>query len=140
MKTRSFVLTLIVLISCLSCGKSNVGGIPNVSVNFQIPLTDPRVSALNSGGGTVIVNGYGVAGLVLYKEFDGSYAAYDRCSSYQPEKQCAVTLDGNSLTVTDPCSGSKFSLTDGTPVKGPASRSLKSYYVSVGNNEIFVSN
>jgi len=122
-----------------SCGK-NSDPIPNVAVNFEAPLTDPRLAGLTAGGGVVLISGYGVAGLILYHEIDGSYACYDRCSSYQPEKKCAVTLDASRLTVTDPCSGSKFSLTDGGPVKAPATYALKSYYVTVANYEIFVSN
>jgi nitrite reductase/ring-hydroxylating ferredoxin subunit len=123
----------------ISCGKSS-NPIPNVSVNFEAPLTDPRLIALQATGGAVLINGYGVAGLILYHEIDGSYAAYDRCSSYEPQNRCAVTLDTDGFTVTDPCSGSKFSLIDGTPVKGPATAALKAYSASVINYEIFVSN
>jgi len=122
-----------------SCGK-NSDPIPNVAVDFEAPLTDPRLAALNAAGGVVLLSGYGVAGLILYHEPDGSYAAYDRCSSYEPEKKCAVTLDSDHLTVTDPCSGSVFSLADGSPVKAPATYALKSYYLTVANYEIFVSN
>ena len=129
--------TMAVLFS--SCGK-NSDPIPNVAVNFEAPLTDPRLAGLTAGGGVVFLANYGVAGIILYHEPDGSYAAYDRCSSYQPEKKCAVTLDSDHLTVTDPCSGSVFSLADGSPVKAPATYSLKSYYVTVANYEIFVSN
>ncbi len=88
----------------------------------------------------MLVSGYGVAGLVLYHNPDGSFEAYDRCSSYQPEKKCAVNIDDTGFQAEDPCSGSKFSLADGTPVKGHASVSLKSYYIQVANNTIFVSN
>jgi nitrite reductase/ring-hydroxylating ferredoxin subunit len=122
-----------------SCGK-NSDPIPNVAVNFEAPLTDPRLAGLTAGGGVVFLANYGVAGIILYHEPDGSYAAYDRCSSYMPQNKCAVTLDSDHLTVTDPCSGSKFSLADGSPVKAPATYSLKSYYVTVANYEIFVSN
>jgi nitrite reductase/ring-hydroxylating ferredoxin subunit len=129
----------IIAVLFISCGK-NSDPIPNVAIDFEAPLTDPRLTALNPAGGVVLISGYGVAGLILYHEPNGSYAAYDRCSSYQPEKKCAVTLDPSHLTVTDPCSGSIFSLLDGTPVKAPATYALKSYYVTVSNYEIFVSN
>jgi nitrite reductase/ring-hydroxylating ferredoxin subunit len=136
-KKITFIVVLI--LSCLSCVKSgNV--IPDVAVNFQATLTDPRLNALKTPNGAVIINGYGVAGLIIFREADGSYAAYDRCSSYQPQNHCAITLDNPTLTATDPCSGAKFSLTDGTPVKAPATMSLKSYSVNVSNFEIFVSN
>ena len=129
--------TMAVLFS--SCGK-NSDPIPNVAVNFEAPLTDPRLAGLTAGGGVVFLANYGVAGIILYHEPDGSYAAYDRCSSYKPQNKCAVTLDSDHLTVTDPCSGSVFSLADGSPVKAPATYSLKSYYVTVANYEIFVTN
>jgi nitrite reductase/ring-hydroxylating ferredoxin subunit len=136
---RKLCLLAVITLSCLSCGKSG-DLVPSVAVNFQADIDDPRLAALKSPGGAVIIQGYGVAGLIIYREPDLTYAAYDACSSYQPQKKCAVTLDNNSLTCTDPCSGSKFSLADGTPVKAPATRSLRSYSVNVSNFEIFVSN
>lgn len=134
-------LCLLVLIGfvLLSCGKSG-SNIPNVAVNFQSDINNPALSALKSPGGAVIIKGYGVAGLIIYREPDLTYAAYDACSSYMPQNVCAVTLDNNALTCTDPCSGSKFSLADGSPVKAPATRSLKPYSINVSNFEIFVSN
>jgi len=132
-------LLAIIAFTFFSCGKSG-DVIPNVAVNFQASLTDPRLSPLNVPGGVVLINGYGVAGLILYRQPDNSYAAYDRCSSYMPQNHCAVTLDTGNFTVTDPCSGSKFALFDGSPVKGPATRSLKYYTVNVSNFQIYVFN
>lgn len=135
---KIFLLAFISL-TYLSCGKSG-DVIPSVSVNYEADINNPALNALHSPGGAVIIPGYGVAGIIIYRESDLTYAAYDACSSYQPQKRCAVTLDNNSLTCTDPCSGAKFSLADGTPVKAPATRSLRSYNVNVSNFEIFVSN
>lgn len=137
MLRRGFIAML--LLTLAACGKQgNV--VPNVTVNLQIPVNDPRVSALRNPGGAVLISGYGVSGLVIYRRSTGGYAAYDRCSAYLPENRCAVTLDNPSLTVTDPCSGAKWSLEDGTPVKAPAVRSLKEYAVNANSFEIFVSN
>ena len=136
---KKILFFLVLTVTCVGCGKSgNV--IPNVSFSFQDALTDPRLAALNVPGGAVLISGYGVAGLILYREPDDSYACYDRCSTYLPQNLCAVTLNSGNLLVTDPCSGSEWSLYDGTPVKGPATKSLKSYNVSVSGEEIFVSN
>lgn len=136
MKKCLFVLLSVV---CFGCGKTSQSNIPNVPVSFTATLSDPRLTALNAYGGAVYITG-GVAGIIIYREPNGDYAAYDRCSSYNPQNKCAVTLDNPTITVTDPCSGSKFSLVDGSPVKAPATLSLKSYVVSVGNNEISVYN
>jgi nitrite reductase/ring-hydroxylating ferredoxin subunit len=136
---KKLLLLVAVAITAISCGKAG-DAVPDVAVNFQAPITDPRLSNLNARGGAVLISGYGVAGLILYREADGTYAAYDRCSSYLPQNHCAVTLDPGNFTVTDPCSGAKFSLIDGTPVKAPATKSLRSYSITVSNSEIFVSN
>jgi nitrite reductase/ring-hydroxylating ferredoxin subunit len=134
------VCLLVMIVCCFGCGKTDNSYVPDVPVNFQAPLSDPRLSALSITGGAVVINGYGVSGLIIYHSPAGGYVAYDRCSAYEPQNRCAVTLDNPTFTVTDPCSGSKFSLTDGSPVKAPATKSLKMYGVSVNFNEIFVSN
>ncbi|SDE54985.1 hypothetical protein SAMN05216464_107124 [Mucilaginibacter pineti] len=124
---RKLMIVAFICLCYFSCGKAT-DNVPNVPVNFQADI-NPRYSALNSPGGYVYVNGYGIAGLIIYRTISGRYVAYDRCSSYQPEKKCAVSVDDTGLQVVDACSGSKFSLEDGTPVKAPATRSLKSYQV-----------
>jgi nitrite reductase/ring-hydroxylating ferredoxin subunit len=135
---KKFLLLLVIPLAFLSCGKQG-DAVPSVPVNFQASLFDPRLAPLNARGGYVPIAGYGVAGLILYREPDGRYVAYDRCSSYMPQKRCAVIID-NAFTVVDTCSGSKFLLLDGTPAKGPATKSLRSYYVTTSSSEIFVSN
>ncbi|WP_231463293.1 MULTISPECIES: hypothetical protein [unclassified Pedobacter] len=130
---------LLAFVLLTGCGKG-VTYIPEVSLNFSLPLADPRLSRLSSPGGAVILNGYGVAGLVLYRRTDNGYVAFDRCSTVNPEQKCAVTLDDPSLTVTDPCSGAKFLLEDGSPVKAPAVRALKQYTVAISGANLHVTN
>ncbi|MES2376358.1 MAG: hypothetical protein V4553_07260 [Bacteroidota bacterium] len=132
------IVTALIL-SCLACGKSG-DYVPNVSVNFQMALANPALNALHNPGGGVIIKGYGVAGLILFRRSGGGYAAYDACSAYLPQNKSAVTLDNPTLTCTDPASGAKWLLEDGSPVKAPAVKSLKEYTVNVSNFEIFVSN
>jgi hypothetical protein len=136
---KKIILVAAVVLGLVSCVKSGAD-IPNVAVNFEDSTTDPRLSQLNVPGGAVLINGYGVAGIIIYRQADGSYSAYDRCSTVNPGARNAVTLDQGNFTVTDPISGGKWSLIDGSPVKAPAVVSLKSYTVDVSNFEIFVSN
>lgn len=121
------------------CGKENLV-IPNVPVNFSSPLTDPRLIRLSSPGGAVVLDKYGVAGIVIYRTLNGGYVAYDRCSTVNPEKQCAVELDDPSFTVTDKCSGAKYLLEDGSPAKAPAELSLKKYNTFVAGITLHVTN
>ena len=138
MKFRSVLALSIVLL--LSCAKDDGTYIPDVYLNYTIPINDPSMSALNSAGGAVVISGHGVAGIIIYRRADNVFVAYDRCSSVNPQNKCAVTLDNPSLTVTDPCSGAKFSLFDGTPVKAPATKSLKSYQVTANSLYLMVTN
>jgi nitrite reductase/ring-hydroxylating ferredoxin subunit len=126
MRKSLLLMVLIICVSVFSCGKANP--VPSTSFSFQADI-NPTYSALNSPGGYAYVNGYGVAGLLLYHSLTRGIVAYDRCSTYQAEKKCAVTVDDTGLQAVDPCSGSKFSLEDGTPVKAPATQALRSYQV-----------
>jgi len=124
---KLYYAVVLIMLSCLSCGKAN-DPIPDVAVDFQGSLLSAQLSPLRGVGIAVDIPG-GVAGIVIYHRADGAYVAYDRCSTVNPAKKCAVTTDSDELTVTDPCSGSKFSLWDGTPVKAPATVALKAYNV-----------
>jgi nitrite reductase/ring-hydroxylating ferredoxin subunit len=131
---------LFILISILSCSKDNIDRIPDVYVSYKITLQEFNIKSTN---GLLIVNNQanaGVAGLIIYKRADGTFVAYDRCSSVNPQKRCAVVPDDPNLTATDPCSGAKFSLFDGSPVKAPAQRSLKQYRVIITNFDLMVVN
>ncbi|WP_036677971.1 Rieske (2Fe-2S) protein [Daejeonella oryzae] len=131
---------LLLILTGISCSKDQEGRIPDVAVNFRASLNDPRINQINNAGGAVAISGYGVSGLILYNT-GTRIVAYDRCSSVNPQQACAVNIDNPTLTATDPCSGAKFSLNDGTPVKAPAKRPLKQYLVSIINNfEIAVTN
>ncbi|SDK75647.1 Ferredoxin subunit of nitrite reductase or a ring-hydroxylating dioxygenase [Pedobacter sp. ok626] len=127
---RSFPGILLFILVLTGCGKESMV-IPNVPVNLTLQLTDPKLIRLSSSGGAVAFDNYGVAGIVIYKTLGGNYVAYDRCSTVNPEKKCAVTLDEPSFTVTDKCSGAKFFLEDGGPAKAPAKLSLKRYNTAV---------
>ncbi|TKC04447.1 Rieske (2Fe-2S) protein [Pedobacter frigoris] len=129
----------LLVLTFVGCGKDNLV-IPNVPVNFSAPLTDPRLIRLSSPGGAVAFSDYGVAGIVIYRTTNGSYVAYDRCSTVNPQKMCAVELDEPSFTVTDKCSGAKYLLEDGSPAKAPAEIALKKYTTYIAGNTLHVTN
>jgi len=137
MRSRYFGLAMLILLSA-SCAKENY--LPNVPVNFSSPLTDPRLSRLSTAGGAVSLTGYGIAGLIIYRRADNAYVAFDRCSTVNPDQKNAITLDDPNLTATDPVSGAKYSLYDGSPVKAPAKTSLKQYSVTIAGNNLQVTN
>ena len=137
--TNKLFVAVTFIIAFSSCGKS-VNRVPDVPVNLSLPLTDPRLLNLSSSGRGVIINGYGVSGLLLYRTIGNRYVAYDRCSTVNPENKCAVVLDEGAFTATDPCSGAKFLLEDGSPAKAPATIGLKEYSVIISGITLQVTN
>lgn len=133
------ILALLVCLQMLACGKDSLNVIPYVPVNFNASLNNPALLPLKSNGGAVILPGYGYAGLILYNNGE-QIMAYDRCSTVNPEKKCALNLDNPSISVTDPCSGARFLLQDGSPGKAPAQRPLVRYNVNISGNNISVIN
>ncbi|MCX2495009.1 hypothetical protein OQX63_16075 [Pedobacter sp. PF22-3] len=128
---------LFVLLIVSGCGKDQ-GFIPDVPVNFNVTITEFSLKAVNN---VLVVSNNGVGGLLIVKTPLGGYVAFDRCSTVNPEKICKVAPDDSGVTATDPCSGAKFSLLDGSPQKAPAERSLKAYNISLqGNTLLHVSN
>ncbi|GGI27373.1 hypothetical protein [Pedobacter mendelii] len=129
--------SLLVFVLFTSCGKEE-NYIPEVVVNYSVTVTEFSLKATNN---VLLVANNGVAGLIIVKTPLGGYVVFDRCSTVNPEKLCKIVPDDSGLTATDPCSGAKFSLFDGSPQKAPAEKSLKSYNISLqGNNLIKVTN
>ena len=137
---RTGILIVFISLSLLSCTKDGLDRIPEAYVNYRITIQEFNIKNKN---GLLLVNkmdNTGVAGLIIYRRADNAYVAFDRCSSVNPQTRCAVVPDDPNLTATDPCSGAKFSLFDGSPVKAPAKRGLKEYKVIISNFEISVLN
>lgn len=119
-----------------SCGKEE-NYIPDYPVNYTITIAEFGIRATN---GILLVPNQGVAGLVIVKTPTNEYVAFDRCSTVNPEKACAVTPENGLFLAVDPCSGGKFSLLDGSPQKAPAKRALKRYALNIAGQQILVRN
>ncbi|SOD18907.1 hypothetical protein [Pedobacter xixiisoli] len=136
---RRYFGIVILFLLFASCGKEQ-NFVPDYPVNYNITTVEFGITATN---GVLLVPNRGVAGLMIVRTPNG-YVAFDRCSTVNPEKACAVTPDDNGFTATDPCSGAKYLLLDGSPQKAPAKTSLKRYTVTVtgnaGTGTIHVSN
>jgi nitrite reductase/ring-hydroxylating ferredoxin subunit len=136
---KSVIGLFFTLLFLCSCGKEN-SYVPDYPVNFSKPLTDPSLLRLSSPNGAVSFDNYGVAGILIYRRVDNAYVAYDRCSTVNPEQKNAVNLDESSITATDPVSGAKYFLNDGSPAKAPAKTALKRYNVTIAGNTLYVRN
>lgn len=134
--TRTNIALVTVGLLLAGCAKESTY-IPHVPVNFSITVQEFKIKATNN---ILLVPDQGVAGLLIVSTAFG-YKAYDRCSSVNPEARCKITPDEGSITATDPCTGAKFLLTDGSPAKAPAVRNLKAYTITLqGNQGLHISN
>ena len=140
MKHPITVIVVLIGLFTASCSKENYSQIPDVPVNYSSSIS-PQLSALQSQGGIAIVStqGVGVAGIILYHNSAGRIVAYDRCSSVNPAQKNPVQVLAGAI-VEDKVSGAYFNLEDGGAYKAPASRSLKSYNVTINGNYLTVTN
>lgn len=129
---KRVVSFLVVVVMLLSCGKSDDAFIPDVLVNHTITVQEFNIRATN---GVLLIPNVGVAGIMLVRSGAG-YVAFDQLSTVSPEKGCKVSPDDTGITATDPCTGAKFLLTDGSPQKAPAVRSLKQYRAALQGGQI----
>ena len=121
----------VLMIMLSGCGKGDAY-IPEVPVNYTVTIQEFNIKAKN---GVLLVPDQGVAGLLIVNTAAG-YKAYDRCSSVNPQALCKITADDGGITATDPCTGAKFLLLDGSPQKAPAVRSLKTYRINLQGQQL----
>ena len=91
---------------------------PSIAFDIEIDLTLPTYQDLNGVGGWAYVNG-GIKGLVVYRQSQDVFVAWERMSPEDPEGKCATGIVADSLNflqLNDPCSDAKFSMYDGSPI------------------------
>lgn len=104
-------------------------------------LNLPEYIALKSNGGFKELSSSvgGVQGIIVYRVDASTYRAYERNCSYQPNDACVtVSAHSSGLYMVDPCCGSTFSFSDGSPLGTPAWRPLRQYQTSVLNSELSI--
>lgn len=129
---RTLILLYCIGILCVQC-KKNEQQVPVPGVDFTINISNPSYINLQSPSGWVYVSG-GSLGIIIYRNSQTEFSAYDRHSPYQVSERCQVAVDSTDLFAIDPCSDSKFLLTDGSPTEGPATVPLTSYQTMFNQN------
>lgn len=121
------LLVLLFLATPYSCDKNDDDLIPYVYVDFTIDILSTFYTELSSVGGYVYVTG-GYKGILLYRLSMDEFLAWDRCCSYKPYEPCErIEMEPSGLTMIDSCCGSRFIILDGSPIEGPATRTLRPY-------------
>jgi nitrite reductase/ring-hydroxylating ferredoxin subunit len=108
---------------------------PPITVN----LNYPQFQRLRMDGGFVYIEG-GYRGIILYREGENSFRAYERACPHHPEENCAVVqVDISSLFMIDRCCKSTFNFSDGQPTGGPAQRPLLQYRIEITGTTLKIS-
>lgn len=122
-----------------SCRDSREGLIPYVPVNITINVNEPTFFNLTVPTGWVYVTG-GSRGIIVYRKSATEFIALDRHSTYEPQNNCAVAVEASNLILKDPCSDSKWLISDGSIVNGPASRPLLQYETVFQDPYLYINN
>ena len=74
------------------------------------------------------LEGYGLGGLIIYRESRAVFRAYDAACTYETSSECVLEENKDFNIFTCPCCGSSFFIyQDGNVFNGPARRPLKEY-------------
>lgn len=143
-KVLFFSLVFFIAGYITSCKKDTEDVVPYVYVNTYIYTTSPEFVNLNAVGGWVYITG-GSRGIVIYRNSIDEFMAYDRHCTYKPLNSCdkeggTIEVEQSNITAVDSCCGSKFVLTDGSVINGPASLPLKQYQAKLEGNTLYIFN
>ncbi len=116
-KIRLFFISAVFLFA-ISCNKDKRHPVPSIAFDMEIDLTLPSYQNLNGTGGWAYVNG-GIKGIVVYRQSQEVFVAWERMSPEDKDGKCEsglVSDSSNFLQLNDPCSNATFSMYDGSPI------------------------
>lgn len=128
MKKQWILLFLAAWIVSASCNRNNTM-LPTVSFSVSVNINEPAFFDATVPMGWVYYNG-AYANLIVYRVDQDHFHIYDVRSTYNPTNPCNVRVNTDDVTVSDPCSTSKWLLNDGSLISGPATYALLEYNYS----------
>jgi hypothetical protein len=146
MKTKGrhisfFLNTCVLIVFFFSCRKKSNDTVTQVCtyvpsyVDTTINLKDISLFTLRTKGYAYLKSGS--RRIILYKESDTQYTAFDRASTYKmAEVGCMLVVDTSAFFMKDTCSGSKFDF-KGNVIQEPAICPLLEYATTfVGSDQL----
>lgn len=121
-----------------SCDKdSDKYQIPYVYVNFTAyPNT---LDFIPDGQWTYFTGGY--KGIIVFRPMHDQFIAFERACPHDPLVDGAIVeVEPSGMIAVDKVCGSRFLLTDGSPIEGPARVALKQYRTRYDGHTLMVSN
>ena len=122
------VLAPSILESCAKDYSSEVGGVVSPT-RIDLELSSPLNSELDNTGGWLIVQN-----TIIINTGNGTYSALSSICTHQG---CNVEYNSTADNIQCPCHGSEFTIS-GSVIRGPATRPLQKFPVSVTGNILTV--
>jgi hypothetical protein len=143
-------IAAVILLTASACGSTNnvQPQLPYTPVNVALQLTSQQYAALRTVNGAVVLpsgssgltDGGGIKGIIVVRQADNSYRAFERNCPYRPYDACAlVSLDRSGLFMSDTCCGSQFNL-QGQATGGPSGLPLLQYSTSLQGTQLNILN
>lgn len=151
MRRLSQLLAYCMLLSLVfACGSTNnvQPQLPYTPVNVALQLTSQQYAKLRVVNGAVVLpsgssglnDAGGIKGIIVVRQADNSYKAFERNCPYKPYDACAlVSLDRSGLFMKDTCCGSQFDL-QGQVSGGPSPLPLLQYSTSLQGTTLNILN
>lgn len=135
-----FLLTICIIIAFFDsdCKKDTNCKLPHAYISLTIDVTSVQYAALSNIGGYVYITG-GVKGIVIYREGNDQFIAYDRLCTYQSAGCLALTVTGGLYLIDTYCK-SKFNILNGGIVNGPAKCALITYQTNFDGQYLQITN
>ena len=120
-----------------ACQPQEVDMIPYAIVEIDINLHNTEYHDLQRDGGYVYILG-GVKGIIIYRENEQTFRAFERNSPVNPTLACAVVdVDQSNLFIIDPCSSAIFDF-EGNPTNGISPFPLRQYITILEDNWLYI--
>jgi nitrite reductase/ring-hydroxylating ferredoxin subunit len=153
--TRNFLISRIVLYSfglliagsVFSCADNQNSFVPYAKVDKYVSLVNNN--NLLIPGNSMTFPGDGYSGLIVICISEMQYAAYDACCPYEGTKlsyvetnpgQTGIVASSNPVATCKTCGSQYILYNGGYAIKGPSSRPLKPYQVTVLDNRLWIHN
>ena len=122
---KRYILPVLFILIMTDCRKE-VFDFPYVPINLTLGLNSDLATL--GAGDVLFKTGYGVKGLIIYKDYTNNYYVFDRACTYEKDFSCAVETTTIQGVLRCPCCKSEFLVgEEADPLRGPASYPLVRY-------------
>ncbi len=119
-----FFSSWLLTISCDRCRNEQL--LPVLNFSYTININEPAFFDLTVITGFLYYDAGNVK-LIIYRSALEEFKIYDARSTHNPSDPCICRVSEDQAFIEDPCSDSKWLLSDGSLVNGPAAQSLITY-------------